>query len=202
MSKVCSYWVNKCSQPGVLYDRCKVHQVVTEGIPLFRYILSTSNTPAYCLAKFFVHVLSNLTKTKFILKDSFEFAADIRKQNADLFMASFDIDSLCTNIPLEETIVWKTLSGEKRHLKDLPELNSKHYWNLPQKIPLFYLMVIIMNKLTASQWAIPKDLRLPICSFTIGKKSGEKSVPTNLNTYIINGIWMTLFPIFYQRPHQ
>ena len=75
------------------YGLCKVHKVVTEGIPPFRPILSAINTPAYHVAKFFVPVLSNLTKNKFILKDSFEFAANIRKQNADLFMASFDIDS-------------------------------------------------------------------------------------------------------------
>ena len=134
-----------------------MHKVVTEGIPPFRPILSSINTPPYRLAKFFVPVLSNLTQNKFILKDSFEFPDDIRKQNADLFMPSFDIDSLFTNLPLEETIeiCVKKLTGEKRHLRDLLELNSKHFWNLPQKMPLFYLMVIIMDKWTASQWALP-----------------------------------------------
>ena len=43
-------------------------------------------------------------QNKFVLKDSFEFATDIREQNADLFMASFDIDLLFTKLPLEETI--------------------------------------------------------------------------------------------------
>ena len=92
------------SQPGILYGLCKVHKVIKEGIPPFRPILSAINTPSYRLAKFFVPILSNLTKNEFVLKDSFEFATDIRKQNPDLFMASFDIDSLFTNLPLDETI--------------------------------------------------------------------------------------------------
>ena len=49
-------------------------------------------------------MLSNLTKNQFVSKDSFEFAKMVRDQNPDFFMASFDIDSLFTNVPLEETI--------------------------------------------------------------------------------------------------
>ena len=38
------------------------------------------------------------------MKDSFEFAKIICEQDAGLFMASLDIDSLFTNVPLHETI--------------------------------------------------------------------------------------------------
>ena len=38
------------------------------------------------------------------LKDSFEFAKIICEEDAGLFMASLDVDSLFTNVPLEETI--------------------------------------------------------------------------------------------------
>ena len=38
------------------------------------------------------------------MKDSFEFAKIICEQDAGLFMASLDVDSLFTNVPLEETI--------------------------------------------------------------------------------------------------
>ena len=34
----------------------------------------------------------------------FEFSRDILNQNPNLFMASLDVDSLFTNIPLDETI--------------------------------------------------------------------------------------------------
>ena len=39
-----------------------------------------------------------------MLKDTFEFSRDILNQNPNLFMASLDVDSLFTNIPLDETI--------------------------------------------------------------------------------------------------
>ena len=42
--------------------------------------------------------------TTFTLKDSFEFAKIVCEQDAGLFMASLDVDSLFTNVPLEETI--------------------------------------------------------------------------------------------------
>ena len=54
--------------------------------------------------KFFVPILSEFTKNEFVLKGSFSFSSDIRNQNPDLFMSSFDIDSLFTNLPLDETI--------------------------------------------------------------------------------------------------
>ena len=92
------------SQPGILYGLCKVHKAVTEGIPPFRPILSAINTPSYRLATFFVPLLSEFTKNEFVIKDSFSFSTDVRNQNPDLFMTSFDIDSLFTNLPLDETI--------------------------------------------------------------------------------------------------
>ena len=41
---------------------------------------------------------------EFTLKNSVEFVKIICEQDADLFMASLDVDSLLTNVPLEETI--------------------------------------------------------------------------------------------------
>ena len=41
---------------------------------------------------------------EYTLKDSFEFAKDIINQNSGCFMASLDVDSLFTNVPLDETI--------------------------------------------------------------------------------------------------
>ena len=49
-------------------------------------------------------MLQHLTSNQFTSKDSFEFAKIICEQNAGLFMATLDVDSLFTNVPLEETI--------------------------------------------------------------------------------------------------
>ena len=94
------------SQPGVLYGLYKVHKGVGpdgDSSP-FRPILSAINTPSYKIAKFLVPMLSSLTKNKYVSKDSFDFAKNVREQNPELFMASFDVDSLFTNVPLDETI--------------------------------------------------------------------------------------------------
>ena len=42
--------------------------------------------------------------TSIKVKDSFAFAEEIVHQDSKLFMGSLDVDSLFTNIPLEETI--------------------------------------------------------------------------------------------------
>ena len=44
------------------------------------------------------------TTSDYTLKNTFEFSSDIFNQNLNLFMASLDVDSLFTNIPLDETI--------------------------------------------------------------------------------------------------
>ena len=66
--------------------------------------MSALNTPTYKLAKFLVPILKPLKTNEFTVKDSFHFAAEIVDQQHDLFMGSLDVDSLFTNIPLEETI--------------------------------------------------------------------------------------------------
>ena len=92
------------SQPGILHGLCKVHKKCDGSLPPFRPILSAINTPSYKLAKFFVPLLSELTFNDYVIKDSFSFADNVRAQNSSFFMSSFDIDSLFTNIPLDETI--------------------------------------------------------------------------------------------------
>ena len=72
-------------------------------------------------------MLSELTKNKFVSKDSFDFAKNVREQNPDFFMASFDIDSLFTNVPLDETIdiSVKKLFGWKKKYKGFSRDNFK-----------------------------------------------------------------------------
>ena len=90
------------SKPVILYGLPKVHK---PGTPL-RTILSSIGTCGYNLSIFLVPHLEHLTINEFTVKDSFSFADEISKhQNSDnLVMDSFDVKSLFTNIPLEETI--------------------------------------------------------------------------------------------------
>ena len=92
------------SRPGILYGNPKIHKPVVDNLPKFRPILSAINTPGYNLAKFLIPILEPLTHNEFTIKDSFSFAKDITTYDSSLYMASLDVESLFTNIPLNETI--------------------------------------------------------------------------------------------------
>ena len=66
--------------------------------------MSAIKTPTYILAKFLVPLLKPITANMYTVEKSFEFAKKIADQDPGLFMASLDVDSFFTNIPLEETI--------------------------------------------------------------------------------------------------
>ena len=77
---------------------------MTDNCPLFWPILSAIKTPSYNIAKHFVPILEPITTNKFTIKNSFEFAKEAVEQDSGIFIASSDLESLFTNIPLEETI--------------------------------------------------------------------------------------------------
>ncbi|XP_066952240.1 uncharacterized protein [Macrobrachium rosenbergii] len=85
---------------GILYGLPKVHK---PDVPL-RPILASYRTPNYKLAKFLVPLLESLTSNKYTVTNSEHFKQRILPQDSDLFMASFDVESLFTNIPVRETI--------------------------------------------------------------------------------------------------
>ena len=89
------------TKPAILYGLSKVHK---NGAPM-RPIMSAVNTPAYGLAQFLVPILRPLTTNEFTVRDSFHFAKEISGIPCEnKVMASLDVESLFTNIPLDETI--------------------------------------------------------------------------------------------------
>ena len=78
--------------------------LVNDPVPPFRPILSAIGNCSYNIAKFFVPILKQFTINEYTVKDSFSFCKEIIDQNPNLYMASFDVQSLFTNIPLDETI--------------------------------------------------------------------------------------------------
>ena len=75
-----------------------------DNYPPLRPILSAIKTPSYDIAKHLVPLLEPITTNKFTIKNSFEFAKEFIEKNSGLFKVSLDVESLFTNIPLEETI--------------------------------------------------------------------------------------------------
>ena len=87
---------------GIMYGLPKVHK---QHIPL-RPILAAYNTVSYKLAKFIVPLLEPLTANEYTIPNSYTFVDSLK--NCQLpcppVLASFDVTSLFTNIPLTETI--------------------------------------------------------------------------------------------------
>ncbi|XP_069992340.1 uncharacterized protein [Penaeus vannamei] len=88
------------SLPGMLYGLPKIHK---PDVPI-RPILSALKTFNYSLAKFLVPILKPITTSEYSVHNSFDFAKQMSKISLEnhVIMASFDIQSLFTNIPLKE----------------------------------------------------------------------------------------------------
>ena len=85
---------------GILYGLPKIHK---PGNPI-RPILTSYETANYNLAKYLVPLLAPLTMNEYSLNNSKCFKETILCQDSDLFMVSLDVESLFTNVPVEETI--------------------------------------------------------------------------------------------------
>ena len=90
------------SSPPMMYGQPKIHK---ENIPL-RPILAAFNTASFNLAKFLIKVLQPFTTNEYTLKNSYEFKETIENMHfpTNVVIASFDITSLYTNVPIQETI--------------------------------------------------------------------------------------------------
>ena len=66
--------------------------------------MSAIKTSTYNLAKLLVSLLQPITTNMYTVKSIFVFAKEIAGQGPGLFMNGLDVESLFTNIPLEETI--------------------------------------------------------------------------------------------------
>ena len=91
------------------------------------------------------YYLKPLTKNDYTIKDSFSFAKKVLEFNASLLMASLDIKSLFTNIPLTETlnICVQNLQRNQTHVDNLTQ--SSFYSLL--KITMFESFFIFDGKL-------------------------------------------------------
>ena len=98
----------KAAQVGRAHGLPKIHKKYTD-LPSFRPIIDTTNTPHYGVGKFLTRLLNPLTQNVYSIKDSFEAVDRIRSMPTELFDESyryffFDVTSLFTNVPLNNTI--------------------------------------------------------------------------------------------------
>ena len=91
-----------------------------------RPILSATGTYNYALAKWLDEKLKPLSVNRYTISDTFSFAEEI--QNLDIdendILVSYDVTSLFTNVPLQETI---QIIAEKAFVDDW--FNETHNLN-------------------------------------------------------------------------
>ena len=123
------------SRPGIMYDSAKVHKIITDSLPSFRPILSAIGTPTYKLSKFLVPMLEPLTANEYTIKDSFTFTEQLQSFDSKLVMASFDMESLFTNIPLQKTIdlCLENLFKDRIHVNNLLKDSFRELLNITSK---------------------------------------------------------------------
>ena len=137
-----------------MYGSAKVHKIVTDGLPSFRPILSAIGTPTYKLATFLVPILEPLTTNEYTIKDSFTFAEELQSFDSKLVMASFDIESLFTNIPLQETIdlCVENLFQDRTHVDNLSKDSFRELITRTMCESMIFLIRSFINSMMDLQW--------------------------------------------------
>ena len=94
------------SAPARIYGTPKMHKFSSsDSFPKLRPIVSSIGTFNYNLARFLCDLLSPLVPNDYSCKDTFSFVSQIKNANlSKKFLVSYNVTSLFTNIPLQETI--------------------------------------------------------------------------------------------------
>jgi hypothetical protein len=109
---------------GYAYGNVKTHK---PGNPL-RPIISQIPTPTYHLAKKLNELLTPYTPSKFSLQSSADFLELIKSTQPDGIIASLDVESLFTNVPVDTTIgmiLDRVYRDESTPKLDIPEPHLK-----------------------------------------------------------------------------
>ena len=83
-----------------------MHNSLKNGLLSFEPIALAFGTSAYKLENFLVAILFDVAKNESKVKCFFSFVGEGLIPNSILNMTSFDVDSLFTNIPLDETLTF------------------------------------------------------------------------------------------------
>ena len=76
-----------------------------DRFPKLRLIVSSIGTFNYDLARFLCDLLSPIVSDYYFCKDTFSFVSEIKNTNiSKKFLVSYDVTSLFTDIPLQQTI--------------------------------------------------------------------------------------------------
>ena len=110
------------------------------GRPKYRPIISQIGSPTYKVAKFLLSFIQPFTTDEYTVKDTFHFVSMLEGKDHRLIMASLDVESLFTNIPLEETIdiVTNKVFGRKRKVKGIWKKDFRRLLLMSTQGSVFY----------------------------------------------------------------
>ena len=115
-----------------MYGLCKVHKGkgASNNVPPFRPVLSAIGTCTYSIAKLFTPILKEFTLNEYTVREQFFFCDVIQEQDNNLQVASFDIESLFTNISMDETINFcvNNVLGNKKRVQGLLKKDFKPFY--------------------------------------------------------------------------
>ena len=131
-------------------------------------------SPTYKLAKFLLSFIQPFTTNEYTVRDTFHFVSMLDGKDHRLIMASLDVESLFTNIPLDETIdiVTKQVFAEKTRVNGLSKTDFRRLLVVSTKGTVFFLMVGIIDRKMVSQWGLRWDLHWQTLSCVIMKQNG------------------------------
>ena len=121
-----------------------------------------------------IPILEPFTHNEFTVKDSFSFAKDIITYDSSLYMASLDVESLFTNIPLNETInnCVSICTIKMFIMGNSAKETFSNFWKQQLANHLLFLITCFINKLTEWQWVFLWVPPLQMHLHAIMKKNG------------------------------
>ena len=102
----CDKLYPSCSAPARIYGTSKMHKFSSSNsFPKLRPIISSIGSFDYNLARSLCDLCSPIVPNYYSCKDTFTFVSQINNANlSNKFLVSYDVSSLFTSIPLQETI--------------------------------------------------------------------------------------------------
>ena len=145
------------SVPACVYGTPKMHKFFTsDSFPKLRPVVSSIGTFNYNLARFLCDLLSSLVPNDCSCKDTFSFVSQIKNANlCKKFLVSYDVTSLFTNIPLQETtaIAISLILNHNCNLTITKKELKKLF--LFATFQTLFLTVNLINKMREQPWVLP-----------------------------------------------
>ena len=138
------------SAPARIYGTPKMHKFSPSDLfPKRRPIVSSIGNFNYNVARFLCDILSPLVPNDYSCRDTFSFVYQIENANlSKKILVSYDVTSLFTNIPLQETVdIAINLIFNHNPNLNITKKDLKNFSFLPHHRLILFLTVSFITKL-------------------------------------------------------